>query len=162
MSDTVRSKCPIIHVDDNADDRFFFQHAAKRTETPFHIQPFCFDEPAIAYLKQEAPFADIAVYPPPYFILCDYNPNSAKGHDLVMAIRSLGPLANLPVIMFSGSIGTNSAARCYEAGADHFLRKPHGTGRLDIVVQTLYACAMSTPQSFDALARLDEYQQRSL
>jgi CheY-like chemotaxis protein len=160
MSDSVRSECPIIHVDDDADDRFFFQRAAKRTETPFHIQPFCSGDPAIAYLKQEAPFEDLAVYPFPLFILCDYNPNFAKGHDFVAAIRSLGPFANLPIIVFSGSEAAASVASCYEAGADHFLRKPHGSGRLDIIVQTLYACAMATPRSFDPLTRLDEYQPR--
>jgi hypothetical protein len=64
--------------------------------------------------------------------------------------------------MFSGWEGAASVAEGYEAGADHFLRKPHASERLDIIVQTLYACAMATPRNFDALTRLDEYQPRLL
>jgi CheY-like chemotaxis protein len=162
MSVAVRLKCPILHVDDDADDHFFFKHAARRTDTPFHIQPFFFGDPAIAYLRQEAPFDDLAVYPPPVLILCDCNPRSTGGRDLVAAIRALGPFANLPIIMFSGSERADCVGRCYAAGADHFLRKPFDSTRLDIIVQTLYACATSVPRSFDALTGLEEYQPRPL
>ena len=155
------NKCLILHVDDDEDDRFFFQNAATRTKTPFNIQPLSSGALAIAYLKQEAPYADLAAYPPPVLILCDHNPRS-EGHDLVAAIRALALFANLPIIMFSGSEGTDGIARCYRAGADHFLRKPIDSTRLDIIVQTLYACAISTPGSFDALTRLDEYLPRPL
>ena len=34
--------------------------------------------------------------------------------------------------------------------------------RLDALVKTVYACAMSTPRNFDALTRLDEYLPRPL
>jgi hypothetical protein len=85
MSVVVRNKCPILHIDDDEDDRFFFQNAAIRTKTPFDIQPLSSGAPAIAYLKQEAPYADPAVYPPPCFILCDRNSRSVKGDDLVIA-----------------------------------------------------------------------------
>ena len=162
MSVAVRLKCPILHVDDDADDLFFFQHAATRTDTPFQIQQFFFGDLAIAYLKQQTPYDNLAVYPPPVLVLCDHHPRSTKGHDLVGAIRSLGPFARLPIIMFSGSDRPDSVARCYAAGADNYLRKPLDSARLDIIVQTLYACVMSTPLSFDALTRLDEYQPRPL
>ena len=158
MSSSVRLNCPVLYVDDSSDDHFLVQRAAINTETPLQIQPFFSGEPAIAYLKHIPPFQDIAVYPSPYFLLCDYDLGTTKGHDLVAAVRSIATCANLPIIMFSGADGDDSVAKSYLAGADHFLCKPLQTARLEILVQTLYACAMSTPTCFDALIRLSEYE----
>jgi CheY-like chemotaxis protein len=158
MSTYAPGKCPVLYVDDNSDDRFFFQRSALETETPFHIQPcFCADA-ALAYLIGETPFDHRLVYPLPAIILCDYDLGTSKGSDLVSDIRALPSCRGLPVVIFSGVGGGECVAKCYAAGADHFLRKPSTPGRLNTIVQTLYACATSEAGCFDSLKRLEEYQ----
>jgi CheY-like chemotaxis protein len=158
MSTYAPGKCPVLYVDDSSDDRFFFQRSALQTQTPFHIQPcFCADA-ALAYLIGEAPFDDRLFYPWPAFILCDYDLGTSTGSDLVSDIRALPSCRALPIVIFSGVGGNDCVVKCYAAGADHFLRKPSTPDRLNIIVQTLYACATSAAGCFDALKRLEEYQ----
>jgi CheY-like chemotaxis protein len=158
MSKSFRPKCPLVYIDDSADDHFLFQQAALQTETPLQIQPFFSADPAIAYLKGKAPFADTIIYPPPFLLLCDYDLGTANGSDVVAAIRDISSCASLPIIMFSGSAVDDAVAKSYAAGADYFLCKPTASHRLEVLVQTFYACATANPRNFDALVRLPEYQ----
>jgi len=160
MSLSLHRKCSVLYIDDSSDDHLLFLHAVVKTETPLHIQPFFSGEPAIAYLRQEAPFAGLSVDPYPSFILCDYDLGSSQGDDFVAAIRDIHSSAALPIIMLSDSGGDSSVANSYEAGADHFLRKPNTPNSLAIIVKTLYACAISNPRNFNPLMRLPEYQPR--
>jgi CheY-like chemotaxis protein len=157
---SLHRKCSVLYIDDSADNHLLFQHAVVKTETPLHIQPFVSGEPAIAYLRLEAPFAGLSVDPYPSFILCDYDLGSCQGDDLVAAIRAIHSSAALPIIMLSDLGGDNSVANSYQAGADLFLRKPTTPSRLAIIVRTLYACAVSNPRNFNPLMRLLEYQLR--
>jgi CheY-like chemotaxis protein len=158
MPKYVKPRCPILYVDDSADDHCLLQAAATRTRTPLLIQPFFSGDPAIAYLKGEPPFGDVTVYPRPHLVLCDYDLDATGGLALVSAIRAASPCADLPIIMFSGFCGDNTVANSYEAGADYFLCKPFAPSRLDALVRTLYACATSEPTNFHPLLRLPEHK----
>ncbi|PWU16385.1 MAG: hypothetical protein C5B50_13645 [Verrucomicrobia bacterium] len=160
MYEAVPCKRVLVYVDDSPDDQFFFEYVARKTETLLLIQPFFSVGPALDYLQQQLPFDDDGTDSRPCFLLCDYDLGPGKGHEAVAAIRSLGPCGALPIIMFSGSDGDDSVARSYQAGADYFLCKPRNAARLEIVVQTLNACAMASPSNFGALTSLAEYQPR--
>jgi CheY-like chemotaxis protein len=153
-------KCAAIYVDDSPDDLFLFQHSVVRTGTLLHIQPFFSAEPPIAYLKGEPPFEDRRVYPFPAFLLCDYDLKISQGPDLVSAIRAIPLCEDLPIIIFSSSDDKGCVLASYLAGADSYLCKPSVPARLDILIQTLYACAASEPRSFEPLSGLPEYQPR--
>ena len=160
MSPSQRPKCSVLYIDNSADDHFLFQCAVVKSETPLHIQPFFSGEPAIAYLKDQAPFAGLSVYPYPSFVLYDHDPGSSKGDNLTSAVRAFHPSAGLPIIILSDSADDTSVANSYQTGVDHFVRKPTTSTRLAIIVQTLYDCAMSNPRDFNALTRLPEYEPR--
>lgn len=150
-------KCPILYLDDNSDDHFFFRRSTLRTETPFHIEHFSSAEPALAYLRGDAPYGDRMFHPWPAFLLCDYCLRTTLCHDLVSSIRATPSCRALSVIIFSDAISDGSLTGLYEAGADHFLRKPV-PDRLDIIVQSLYGCATSKPRCFDSLKLLQEHR----
>lgn len=150
------SQCPIIYVDDNADDHFVFHQATRRSQTPFHIQPFYSGEPALAYLRSQPPFDDGTVYPRPHLLLCDFNLGTTCGCDLVAAIRALPTCNTLPIIVFSDSQKPDTIAQSYAAGADCFLFKPGLCADLEIMVKTLYACAVA--KNFASLLKLKGYR----
>jgi CheY-like chemotaxis protein len=150
--------CAVVYVDDSADDHFLLQLSVRRTQTPLHIQPFFSAEPAIAYLKGEPPFEDRRVYPFPAFLLCDYDLKISLGPDLVKALRAITSCASLPIIMFSGSDDKGSVLRSYLAGANHYLCKPATPARMDILVPSLYGCAVLETPNFQSLSNLQEYQ----
>jgi hypothetical protein len=64
-------------------------------------------------------------------------------------------IASIPVVMYSGS--TRSVAECYEAGANHFLHKPHSLGAARII-STLNTCMIFKKPRFGLLARLPQYE----
>ena len=55
MSPSQRPKCCVLYIDHSAANHFLFQRAVAKTEMPLHIQPFFSGEPAMAYLRSEAP-----------------------------------------------------------------------------------------------------------
>ena len=162
MPKYLKPRCPILYVDDSPDDHCLLQAAATRTRTPLLFQPFFSADPAISYLKGEPPFGDVAVYPRPHLVLCDYDLGATNGSALVAAIRAASPCAGLPIIMFSGFGSDDNVANSYEAGADYFLCKPFAASRLDAMVRTLYVCATSEPPNFHALLRLPEHKPHPL
>ena len=109
-------------------------------------------------MKGEAPFQDRRVNPFPTFLLCDYDLKISRGPELVLALRAIPSCASVPIFMFSDSDDMACILDSYVAGADGYLRKPAAAGGLDTFIQTLYACAMSEPQRFEALTQLREYQ----
>src|SRR6266436_6129445 len=114
MPKYLKPRCPILYVDDSADDHCLLQAAATRTQPPLLIQPFFSGDPAIAYLKGELPFGDVSVYPRPHLVLCDYDLAATSGLALVAAVRAASPCADLPIIMFSGFGSSDSVANSYE------------------------------------------------
>jgi len=151
-------KCALVYVDDSPDDHFLLQHSVLTTETPFHIQPFFSAEPAIAYVKGDPPFQDGSVNPFPTLVLCDYDLKISQGPELVSVLRAIPSCANLPIFMFSSSDDQSWVLASHAAGADGYLCKPSGAGRLDTLVRTLYACTMSEPRRFEVLTLLPEYR----
>ena len=158
MSPSQRCKCSVLYIDNNANDHFHFQHAVAKNDMPLHIQFFLSGEPAVAFLRDEAPFAGLSIDPYPSFILCVHDRSSSKGDELIAAVRAFHSSAALPIIILSDSGDDGSVASSYEAGADHSFRRPTTQNRLAVIVRALYACAMSNPRNFNALKRLAEYQ----
>lgn len=153
MSPGSRPECTVVHLDDDASDLLFFQAALLRTGTPIRVCPFLSAEKAIVWLQETAFSGEDA--PGPSLFLCDYNLGGTKGHEIIPVIRAQPACAPMSIIVLSGAAEQQEVAHSYRAGANHFLKKPFQTDRMDILVRTLYDCAIST--NFAALARLDEY-----
>jgi len=148
----------VPYVDDSSDDQSRLQKSVIRTETPLHIQPFLFADRAMTYLHGEPPFENHKIYPLPAFLLCSDDLEGSEGSEVVARIRTISTCSTLPIIMLGESSDDASVSKCYQAGADHFLHKASVPNRLDVLVQTLYACAASAPPSFDGLSHVLEHQ----
>jgi len=65
-------------------------------------------------------------------------------------------ISSVPVVMYSGT--GHNVADCYNAGADHFLRKPQTLEAIMAIIGTLETCMSFNPPRFGFLARLPEYE----
>ena len=154
MSSMGRQECTIVHLDDDANDLLFFQAALLRTDMPIRVCPFLSPDKAVAWLEETA-FSGEEEAPAPSLFLCDYNLGPVQGHEIVPVIRAMPACAPMSIVIWSGATQQEAVLASYRAGANHFLKKPMRAERMDILVRTLYDCAIST--NFAALTRLEEY-----
>src|SRR4051812_41014231 len=147
----------IVHLDDSADDLMLFEEAVAMTQTPFQVFSFESPESALACVKGKAPFDDNLRTPPAIF-LCDYNLGAdIKAHNIIPLIRGDLNCASVLIIVFSGGGKETGVALSYQAGADHFLRKPASVSRLGVLAEAMYQCVVD-PTGIAALKRLPEYE----
>ena len=148
----------VSYIDDSSDNQSHFQKSVIRTETPLHIQPFLSAGPAMTYLHGKPPFENQNIFPLPAFLLCSADLKNSKSSDVVARIRAISTCAALPIIILGKAYDEARVSKCYAAGANHFLHKPRGPARLDVLVQALYACAALPPPSFDSLSHVFEHR----
>jgi len=158
MNNTSLKPRHLAYIDDNADDIILFQWAVRKTSTPFHVQTFLSADQIMAYLRGDKPFANRNFYPYPDILLCDYELGTTTGAALVKQVRALSASKDLPVVMFSGIIDGERMPLSYAAGANYFLCKPTQQARLEVIVKTLWACAISSPPRYDLIEQLPEYE----
>lgn len=139
--ETVRSNSedgllPLLHIDDNVDDRFLVKEAIALTKTRFKLYEADSFEAAMPYFKSRQ--ADLKTHPCPALVLLDYDLGQFTGADFLVWLRSVKKITSIPVVIFSGSVGEPCITECYANGANHFLAKPNELDRLKIIVHSLY------------------------
>src|SRR5689334_9718231 len=107
--------CSFLHVDDNADELYFVREVAGLTNLPFHIEPFLNPEEALTYIGREGVFEDTRAYPPPDFILLDYDLKITIAPTVIQAIRKLPHGKGLTLVIYSNSADQGDALRCHES-----------------------------------------------
>src|SRR5689334_13465141 len=117
---------PLLYVDDDEYDRHLVELALRHTNTIFQLYTADGAESAAPYFEFRQQSAAANPCPRPKLILLDYDMGTHTGADFLFWLRVMRHLTAIPVVMFSGSVGARHVAECYEAGADHFLRKPVG------------------------------------
>ena len=148
----------LLHVDDAEDDIMLLNAALQRGAIPFRLKQFTSIAPAIAYLRGEGSFNDRELHPLPSAVLLDHHLCGFTGAEALTELRKLPGCSRLPFVILSGSESPEHLRESYEAGADHFILKPSGQGRLELVLKTLYECATARPPCFTAFQALAEYR----
>lgn len=148
----------LLYLDDNRDDIVLIEAAIRMAAIPFSLRTFATIRAATAYLNGEGSFADRTIHPFPQLALLDYQLRGVTVAEVLPALKKLPGCSNLPFVIFSGSESADRLKNSYQAGADHFLLKPSGLHRLELIVKTLYDCATSIPPCYLALRALPEYQ----
>jgi response regulator RpfG family c-di-GMP phosphodiesterase len=148
----------LLYVDDGRDDVVLIEAAIRMAAIPFSLRAFATISAAAAHLKGEGSFADRSSHPFPDLALFDYHLAGGTAAEALPELRKLPGCSSVPFIVFSGSESAERILNSYQAGADHFLLKPSGLQRLELIVKTLYDCATSTPPCYLALCELPEYQ----
>lgn len=89
---------------------------------------------AIAYLRQEEPYAD-AVQPD--LILLDLNMPRKDGREVLRDIKSDETLKHIPVVILTTSDTEEDILRSYNLGANCYVTKPVGLDQFARIVSTI-------------------------
>jgi CheY-like chemotaxis protein len=115
---------PVLHIDDDPNDRELLQTAVLHAEIPFQVHSVSDAEQAIAFLSGANLYADRARFPLPSLILLDLKMPGSSGIEVLTWVRSRPELSRVPVIVLSGSESAEDMRQAYASGANAYLIKP--------------------------------------
>lgn len=105
----------VLVVEDNADDEALTLRGLRRSARPLQIRVARDGEEALQLLD------DGLV---PDLVLMDLKMPRVGGIEVLGAIREKESTKHVPVVIFSSSDETLDIVRCYERGANTYIRKP--------------------------------------
>lgn len=114
----------ILIVEDSDDDFFATQRAFKKSGLTNPIRRCTNGDQTLDYLYRRGEFADAALAPWPGIILLDLNLPGTDGREVLRIIKSDPKLRKIPVIVLTTSDAEQDIARCYEDGANSYVKKP--------------------------------------
>lgn len=130
----------ILLVEDSDDDFLATTRAFKKSCLHNPVQRCSNGDQALDYLYRRGEFSPLNSAPRPGIILLDLNLPGTDGRDVLRVIKSDPKLHQIPVIVLTTSDAEQDIARCYEAGANSYVKKP-----------------VDLANFFEAMARLKEY-----
>lgn len=158
---------PILLVEDDENDVFFFQRAASKAGIVNPVQVARDGKEAINYLQGAGEFSQRAKFPLPCLILLDLKLPFVMGLDVLKWIHQQPSLA-LIVLILSSSREELDIATAYRLGAQGYLVKPAETGKLRDTVKAIkdYWLTQNTPPPCPklnhSLARAADQQTQAL
>jgi CheY-like chemotaxis protein len=135
---TRRKDLWLLIVDDDENDRFLLEHAFRKLNVGYRIQPLQNGSEALALIKGEGVYADRKAYPFPSFILTDLKMPGGDGFEILSYLKQHPEILIVPVVMLSGSDDPDDVRQAYLLGASSFIVKPHGVDGLEGIVQKLH------------------------
>jgi two-component system response regulator len=115
---------PILLVEDSAEDVEATMRALRKAglANPIH---HCHDgDEALDYLKRRGKYAGSAKVPRPGVVLLDLNLPGTDGREVLAEAKGDPELRRIPVIILTTSSDERDIQRCYEAGANSYVKKP--------------------------------------
>ena len=108
----------LLIIDDNDADLFLIKEALRRESLDCEIVSLTDGEQAIGYLCGPGAIADR-----PDCIVLDLNLPKIRGDEVLKAIRQHPPTANVPILVWSSSLRTDTGVRDH-SGPAVFVEKP--------------------------------------
>lgn len=105
----------VLVVEDNADDEAMTLRGLRRSPRPLQIQVARDGQQALELLEGGLM---------PDLVLMDLKMPRVDGIEVLAAIRENPATRGIPVVIFSSSDETLDIVRCYERGANTYIRKP--------------------------------------
>lgn len=133
------SEHPILLVEDDKNDVFFFQRAMEEAAFACPLRVARDGGEAIDYLSGTGAFADRVQFPLPCLVLLDLNLPRRHGLEVLQWIRGNAPDPAVPVIVLTSSTSDRDVREAYRLGANSYLSKPSGAGNLVALVRALDA-----------------------
>jgi len=127
---------PILMVEDDENDVFFFQRAMDKAGMAIPLQVAKDGQEAIEYLKGAGKFADRSEFPLPALLLLDLKLPYVMGLDVLKWIRQQPDLP-LIVLILSSSQERADIAKAYRLGANGYLVKPPEVSKLQNLVRSI-------------------------
>jgi DNA-binding response OmpR family regulator len=124
----------ILHIEDEENDAFLFQHAMGKVSSDVCIQVASDGQKAIDYLAGN--FANRVEFPLPALVLLDLKLPHIPGLDVLKWIRQEAGLS-IPVVILSASENEDDTAAAYKLGANAYLVKPSDLSQLTGLAKAL-------------------------
>jgi CheY-like chemotaxis protein len=121
---TVTCGRPMLIVEDSPED---FEATVRTLQKSGLESRFvrCEDgDDALDFLYQRGPYAPPTPAPRPAFILLDLNLPGTDGRQILTQIKQDQNLKAIPVVVFTTSDHRDDVRRCFDAGANSYIRKP--------------------------------------
>lgn len=128
---------PILLVEDEPTNVFFFQHAATKAgiTNPIHVAKD--GREALDYLEGVGQFGDRLKYPLPGLVVLDLKLPRATGFEVLQKVRASPGLRRLVVVMLTSSASDDDINTAYALGVNAYLVKPFNIGELFSLIQSI-------------------------
>ena len=127
----------ILLVEDNPDDVFLTRRAFKKCNIQVRLEVARDGVEALDFLRNSMANANGEPWNLPVMILLDLKLPKMDGHDVLMALRDDPRTQIIPVVVLTTSEQKSDIRRCYQLGANSFIRKPIDLIRFQAVVEQL-------------------------
>jgi CheY-like chemotaxis protein len=136
----------ILLAEDNSDDVFFMQRAAKAAGIPVPLQVAPHGQAVIDYLEGTGEFADREKFPLPFLIFLDLKMPHRSGLEVLEWIRQQPQFQTLLVLVLTTSREETDVQRAYRLGANSYLVKPPNASQLAELIRLVKAYWLDNPQ----------------
>lgn len=124
----------ILLVEDNEGDIRLTIEAFKEAKIRNHIRVVRDGEQALAYLKKEAPYADVLK---PDIILLDINLPKVDGKEVLHVLKNDSLLKTIPVVMLTTSSAESDVHDSYANHANSYVIKPVDLDKFMEVIRSI-------------------------
>ena len=124
----------VLLVEDNPSDVYLTQVAFRRSRTESEIHVVEDGIQAMAFLRQELPYANA---PRPALVLLDLNLPRKDGYKVLAEMKADPDLRRIPVIVLTTSTAEADVDRCYESHANCYIAKPVDFDEFERVIQEI-------------------------
>lgn len=120
----MKSKFPILLVEDNPDDVFFVERAFKAAKLEHPLFIVSDGKEAIEYMSSAGQYADRHKFPLPRLVIADLKMPVVSGFDLIKWMRNDSRARLVPIIVLSSSALPDDVNHAYALGANAYMVKP--------------------------------------
>ena len=110
----------VLLVEDNPADVYLIQRAVADCGSDIHLSVMPDGGEALAFLRQEAPFAHV---PAPTLIVLDLRLPRINGDQILPDVRRIPAYQTTPIVVFSMAPKEVEEARCLQLGATAYVQK---------------------------------------
>lgn len=117
------SRYPILLVEDDENDVFFFQRAAKLADIDHPLEIVRDGQEAIDFCAGTGAFANRNSARIPGLVVLDLNLPYLSGFEVLSWLRNNPPTRHAIVVVFTSSTAEDDVSRAYSSGANSYLVK---------------------------------------
>ena len=132
------SLIPILLVDDEAEDIYFFKRAIESAGLPLNVQVAHNGLEAVNYLKQACENNDATAFPFPKVILTDNRMPVMSGREFLRWLSEHPRCRVIPTVVLGGSASPDDIQESYNLGAHSYFVKPMEPTALQDLVKMIF------------------------
>lgn len=119
-----RSDHTILLVEDSPEDTEAVLRAFRKSGLINPIRHCADGDEALDYLHRRGPYAEPDAAPRPSVVLLDLNMPGTDGREVLAEIKQDEALKQIPVVVLTTSSDERDIEKCYEMGANSYIKKP--------------------------------------